>query len=140
MRYMLKFLNARLACGTYLWRRGVANVSIPTGTSARTMPGLEHEYTLVRVADLLRIHPASEEQHEGRHAHEEQARGKVRVYPHVRIFGIYLREDLVKNPLIRDAEPVDLEEDFTKQESDDEQQLHQEDCTDRIQVQRKYTQ
>ena len=62
------------------------------------------------------------------------------MYPHVRIFGINLREDLVKNPLVRDTEPVGLEEDFTKQESDDEQQLHQEDCTDRIQVQRKYTQ
>ena len=43
------------------------------------------------------------------------------MHPHVRIVGIYLRECLMEDPLVREAEPVGLEENLTEKEGDDEQ-------------------
>ena len=82
---------------------------------------MKWNHALVRITNLLRVHSAREEQDERRHTDEEQARRKVRMHPHVRIVGIYLRECLMEDPLVREAEPVGLEEDLTEKEGDDEQ-------------------
>ena len=126
LRYMLKFRRARLACGTYLCptdaTRDNPDVSTQAGSSAYTLVGKEEgDYALVRITNLLRVHSACEEQDERRHTDEEQARRKVRMHPHVRIVGIYLRECLMEDPFVREAEPVGLEEDLTEKEGDDEQ-------------------
>ena len=45
------------------------------------------------------------------------------MYPHDRILGVELGQDLVEDPLVRYAKHVRLEEDLTQQKCYDEQQL-----------------
>ena len=44
----------------------------------------------------------------------------------------------MKDPLVRETEPVGLEEDLTEEEADDEQELQEEDCAVFIQGQRTH--
>ena len=83
----------------------------------------------VGVADLLGVHAAGEEEDEGGDAHEEEAGREVGVHAHVGVGGVYLRQELVEDPLVRDAEEVRLQQELTQQEGDDDEQLEEEHCT-----------
>ena len=84
---------------------------------------MSDEYAPVRVADLLRIHPAGKEEHEGGDAHEQKATRKVRVDADVGVVGVNVGQDLVEEPLIGHTQEIRLKHDLTQQKGNYSQKL-----------------
>lgn len=132
-RCILKLRSERFACGTYLsvricrsWGDMHAREKSETG-SVRDSHLRTNEYVLVRIADLLRVHPARKEEYERRDGYEKQTRRKVRVHsddPRLpTMCGVQLRQRAAEEPGVRDPEEVRLQHDLAEKERDDDQQL-----------------